>query len=184
MVHQFLDLGRLISMILSSLLKLSKVIDRLNNIIGRSAAWLALLMVVVTLTVVVLRYGFQVGSIALQESIMYINALVFTLGAAYTLKEQGHVRVDIFYSKFSDRSKAIVDIIGVILFLFVTVGFVAWSSWAYVSVSWRILESSAETSGLPFVYLLKSTIYVLITLMCLQGISELIKSINVVLKAR
>ena len=87
-------------MSLSSLLKLSDAIDRLNHFIGRSAAWLSLLMVIITLVVVVLRYGFQIGSIALQESIMYINALVFTLGAAYTLKEEGHVRVDIFYSNF------------------------------------------------------------------------------------
>ena len=115
---------------------------------------------------------------------MYINALVFTLGAAYTLKEEGHVRVDIFYSNFNDKNKAIVDIIGVVCFLFVTSAFVAWSSWDYVSVSWRILESSPETSGLPFVYLLKSTIYILITLLCLQGISELIKSINTVMKTK
>ena len=171
-------------MSLSSLLKLSDAIDRLNHFIGRSAAWLSLLMVIITLVVVVLRYGFQIGSIALQESIMYINALVFTLGAAYTLKEEGHVRVDIFYSNFNDKNKAIVDIIGVVSFLFVTSAFVAWSSWDYVSVSWRILESSPETSGLPFVYLLKSTIYILITLLCLQGISELIKSINTVVKTK
>jgi|TARA_B110000483_G_C18203934_1_gene546651 TRAP-type mannitol/chloroaromatic compound transport system permease small subunit len=171
-------------MSLSSLLKLSDAIDRLNHFIGRSAAWLSLLMVIITLVVVVLRYGFQIGSIALQESIMYINALVFTLGAAYTLKEEGHVRVDIFYSNFNHKNKAIVDIIGVVCFLFVTSAFVAWSSWDYVSVSWRILESSPETSGLPFVYLLKSTIYILITLLCLQGISELIKSINTVMKTK
>lgn len=171
-------------MSLSSLLKLSHAIDRLNHVIGRSAAWLTLVMVLITLLVVVLRYGFQIGSIALQESIMYINALVFTLGAAYTLKEQGHVRVDIFYSNFSDTNKAIVEIFGVVCFLFVTAAFIAWSSWDYVSVSWRIQESSPETSGLPFVYLLKSTIYVLIALMCLQGISELIKSINIVMKTK
>lgn len=171
-------------MSLSSLLKLSDAIDRLNHIIGRSAAWLALLMVLITLVVVVLRYGFQIGSIPLQESIMYINALVFSLGAAYTLKENGHVRVDIFYSNFTARTKAIVDIIGIVCFLFVTAAFIAWSSWGYVAVSWRVLESSPETSGLPFVYLLKSTIYVLITLLCLQGISELIKSINIVIKAK
>jgi TRAP-type mannitol/chloroaromatic compound transport system permease small subunit len=169
---------------LSSLLKISDAIDRLNDFIGRSAAWLALLMVMTTLTVVVLRYGFQIGSIALQESIMYINALVFTLGAAYTLKDNGHVRVDIFYSNFTQRTKAIVDIIGVVFFLFLTSLFVAWSSWDYVSVSWRVLEGSPETSGLPLVYLLKSTIYVLITLMCLQGISELVKSISIVMKTK
>jgi TRAP-type mannitol/chloroaromatic compound transport system permease small subunit len=173
-----------LSMNLSSFLKLADAIDRLNHVIGRSAAWFSLVMVMTTLVVVVLRYGFQVGSIALQESIMYINALVFTLGAAYTLKDNGHVRVDIFYSNFTDRTKALVDIFGVVCLLFVTVAFIAWSSWDYVSVSWRILESSPETSGLPFVYLLKSTIYILLILMCLQGISELIKSINIVMQTK
>lgn len=168
----------------SLLLKLSESIDRFNHALGRGSAWLALLMVVITLIIVILRYGFNMGSIALQESVMYVNALVFTLGAAYTLKDQGHVRVDIFYSNFSDRRKAIVDTIGVILFLFLTMAFIAWSSWDYVSVSWRIRESSAETSGLAYVYLLKTTIYLLVGLLSLQGVSELIKSISVLVKRR
>lgn len=168
----------------SAFIAISTIIDRLNNWIGRCGAWFALLMVAVTVVIVVLRYVFQIGSIALQESVMYINALVFTLGAAYTLKEQGHVRVDIFYSKFSPRSKAIVDIVGVLFFLFVSAAFIGWSSWDYVSVSWRIKESSAEASGLPYIYLLKSTIYLLISLLCLQGLSELIKSINVLVNSK
>lgn len=163
----------------SFLTTLSKKIDALNDLIGRTSAWMALAMVLVTLLVVILRYVFQYGSIALQESIMYINALVFTLGAAYTLKEQGHVRVDIFYSHFSRRNKAIVDTIGAVLFLFVTLGFIVWASWDYVGVSWRIREGSTEASGLPYVYLLKSTILLLAGLLFLQGISELVKSLNV-----
>lgn len=158
---------------------IAEKIDQFTDKLGRSCAWLSLLMVLVTLTIVVFRYVFQMGSIALQESIMYINALVFTLGAAYTLKEQGHVRVDIFYSKFSPRAKAVVDIVGVCLFLFLTLGFIAVSSWDYVAVSWRIRESSTEASGLPFVYLLKSTIFLLVGLLALQGVSELIKSVRV-----
>lgn len=168
----------------NSLLKISSAIDRLNNLIGRGSAWLSLMMVLVTLLIVLLRYVFQIGSIALQESVIYVNALVFTLGAAYTLKEQGHVRVDIFYSGFAPRQKALVDTVGVIAFLFVTVGFIAWSSWDYVSVSWRISESSPETSGLPYVYLLKSTIYLLVGLLSLQGVSELIKSLEVLVNRR
>ncbi|MFT4862318.1 MAG: TRAP-type mannitol/chloroaromatic compound transport system permease small subunit [Pseudohongiellaceae bacterium] len=159
-------------------LAIAEKIDQFTDKVGRSAAWLSLIMVLVTLTIVVLRYAFQMGSIALQESIMYINALVFTLGAAYTLKEQGHVRVDIFYSKASPRAKALVDIVGACVFLFLTLGFIAWWSWDYVAVSWRIREGSTETSGLPFVYLLKSTIFLLIGLLALQGISELIKSVR------
>lgn len=168
----------------ASLIKLSNGIDKMNNAIGRGSAWLSLLMVLVTLLIVVLRYVFQIGSIALQESIMYINALVFTLGAAYTLKEQGHVRVDIFYSQFSPYGKALVDVIGVVLFLFVTIGFIAWSSWDYVAVSWRIRESSPEASGLPFVYLLKTTLYLLVGLLGLQGVSELIKSLSILVNKK
>lgn len=163
---------------LTSLFTLADRIDRFTNALGRSSAWLSLLMVLVTLMIVVLRYAFQIGSISLQESIMYINALVFTLGAAYTLKEQGHVRVDIFYSNFSPRTRAVVDIIGACLFLFLTIGFIGWSSWDYVAVSWRIREGSTEASGLPLVYLLKSTIFLLIGLLALQGVSELIKSVR------
>ena len=164
---------------LTPLFAVAEKIDNFTEKLGRGSAWLSLAMVLVTLLIVVLRYMFQVGSIALQESIMYINALVFSLGAAYTLKEQGHVRVDIFYSKFSPRAKAVVDIVGVCLFLFLTLGFIAWSSWDYVAVSWRIRESSTEASGLPIVYLLKSTIFLLVGLLALQGVSELIKSVRV-----
>ncbi|MFK7863432.1 MAG: TRAP transporter small permease subunit [Pseudohongiellaceae bacterium] len=168
----------------SSFLTLSATIDRFVHTIGRCSAWLSLVMVLITVIIVVLRYGFQIGSIALQESVMYVNALVFTLGAAYTLKEQGHVRVDIFYSNFSNRGKAIVDIIGVVLFLILTAAFIFWSSWDYIAVSWRIREGSPETSGLPFIYLLKSTIFLLAGLLSLQGISELIKSISVLVKPK
>ena len=78
--------------------KLSLLIDGLSNRLGRIFSWLTLTMVLVMAAIVVLRYVFQIGSIALQESITYINACIFTFGVAYTLKEQGHVRVDIFYS--------------------------------------------------------------------------------------
>lgn len=169
---------------LSPLFRLAEKIDRFTDFVGRSSACLSLLMVLVTLTIVVMRYALQAGSIALQESIMYINALVFSLGAAYTLKEQGHVRVDIFYSKFSLRTKAAVDCIGACLFLFLTLGFIGWSSWDYVAVSWRIREGSTETSGLPFVYLLKSTIFLLIGFLALQGVSELIKSVRVLVASQ
>lgn len=153
-------------------------IDALSEAIGRAAAWLSLLLVVVMITIVVLRYGLQMGSVALQESVMYINGALFAFGAGYTLKAQRHVRVDIFYSRLSVRGKAMVDCAGALLFLLPAVGFIFFISWDYVALAWRIREGSPETSGLPLVYLLKSLILVLAALLALQGIAELIKSLR------
>ncbi|MBT8146793.1 MAG: TRAP transporter small permease subunit [Gammaproteobacteria bacterium] len=152
--------------------KASDKLEEITERTGRWAAWLALLLVVVTGIVVLLRYAFQTGSIALQESLIYINALLFTLGAAYTLKHDRHVRVDIFYSRMSTRNRALVDFCGTLFLLFPLCGFILWTSWDYVSFSWQIRERSVETSGLPFVYLLKSTILVLAGFLLWQGVAE------------
>ena len=157
--------------------KLSKIIDACSDLIGRSAAWLTVGMVLLMALIVALRYLFQTGSIAMQEAVIYVNALIFTLGAAYTLKEQGHVRVDIFYNRLGVKQKAVVDLLGGLVFLLPFAGFIIWESWDYVSVSWRIKERSAELSGLPYVYLLKSTIILLALLLIIQGISEILKAI-------
>ncbi|NQV70163.1 MAG: TRAP transporter small permease subunit [Pseudohongiella sp.] len=158
--------------------KISTLLDSFSEQTGKIFSWLTVLMVLVMATIVVLRYVFQLGSIALQESVMYINALIFTLGAAYTLKENGHVRVDIFYSKLKQRQQAMVDLLGTLIFLIPSTAFISWVSWGYVSVSWRIKEGSPESSGLAYVYLLKATIIMLAVLLFLQGISEAIKAIN------
>lgn len=134
-------------------------------------------MVLLMALIVALRYLFQTGSIAMQESVIYVNALIFTLGAAYTLKEQGHVRVDILYNRLGVKQKALADLLGGLVFLLPFAGFIIWESWDYVSVSWRIREGSAELSGLPYVYLLKATIILLALLLIIQGISEILKAI-------
>ncbi len=159
--------------------KLSLLIDDLSNRLGRLFSWLTLVMVIAMGLIVVLRYVFQIGSIALQESIIYLNALIFTFGVAYTLKEQGHVRVDIFYSRLSERRRAWIDLGGTLLLLVPSALFIIWISWDYVSVSWQIREGSAETSGLPFVYLLKSAILILPSLLLLQGVSEILKAVSI-----
>jgi TRAP-type mannitol/chloroaromatic compound transport system permease small subunit len=162
------------------MIKISHLIDTLSDYIGRTFSWLALTMVLVMAVIVLLRYIFQLGSIALQESVMYINALIFMFGAGYTLKEQGHVRVDIFYSRLQEKHRAWIDLLGTLLFLIPSVLFVIWISWDYVAISWRIKESSAESSGLAFVYLLKSVILVLPGLLLLQGIAEAIKALSII----
>ena len=157
--------------------KLSRLIDASTDLLGRSAAWLTVGMVLLMALIVALRYLFQTGAIAMQESVIYVNALIFTLGAAYTLKEQGHVRVDILYNRLGVKQKALVDLLGGLVFLLPFAGFIIWESWDYVSVSWRIREGSAELSGLPYVYLLKATIILLALLLIIQGISEILKAI-------
>ncbi len=154
---------------------LSSLIRRLENFIdwsGRTASWLSLFLVLVTFSVVVLRYLFDSGSIALQESMTYLHACVFLLGMAYTLQQDAHVRVDIFYSRFSETGKAWVDLIGACFFLLPFMLFLSWVSWQYVTDSWKVLEGSREAGGLPGVYLLKSLILVMAALLTLQTLTQ------------
>ena len=153
-----------------------KAIDSLTDYTGQIGSWCSLLMVMAMLLVVVLRYGFQIGSISLQESITYLNCVIFTSGVAYTLKEGAHVRVDVMYSKLRSKSKALVDLLGTLVFLGLTAGFILWTSWDYVSVSWRIREGSAESSGLPYVYVLKTSILIIPIMLLMQGLSEFLKA--------
>lgn len=161
---------------------ISRRLDQATEFTGTWVAWLATLLVMTTGVVVLLRYAFQTGSIALQESLIYINALLFTLGAAYTLKKDGHVRVDIFYSRISERNQALVNLGGTLVLLLPMCGFILWASWDYVSFSWQIRERSVETSGLPYVYLLKSTILILAAFLLWQGISELCRVLKTILE--
>ena len=161
------------------LLGLAERINSFNAYLGKTCAWLTLFLVLGTAIVVVLRYGFGIGATALQEAVLYAHALVFMGAAAWVLQRNGHVRVDIFYQKFSPRRKALVDSLGTLFFLLPVCLFLGWSSWDYVSNSWSTLEGSSESGGLKFVYLQKSIILVLVVSLVLQGISDLIKSANI-----
>lgn len=151
--------------------KICNKIDTLNERVGQLVAWLVLAMVFITFLVVVLRYGFNFGRISLQESITYLHAFVFMLAGAFTLKHNEHVRVDIFYQDMSQRNKAKVDLFGTLFLLLPFAAFILWVSFDYVSNSWKLLESSREAGGLPFVYILKTLIPLMAVLLCLQGIS-------------
>ncbi len=147
-----------------------------NAWLGRACAWLTMFLVIGTSIVVILRYGFGIGATALQEAVMYAHALVFMGAAAWTLQRGGHVRVDIFYQKFSGRRQALVEVLGNLLFLLPFCLFLGWNSWDYVSASWSTFEKSSESGGLPLVYLQKSIILVLVISLVLQSVAELIKS--------
>jgi TRAP-type mannitol/chloroaromatic compound transport system permease small subunit len=145
---------------------------------GRTVSWLTLLMVIVTFIIVVLRYVFDIGWIALQESVTYMHAMVFLVGASWTLQQEAHVRVDIFYSRFSPRTKAWVDLGGSLLLLLPVMIFVAWISWTYVLDSWGVFEGSREAGGLPAVFLLKSLILVMAVMLILQALVQIARSVQ------
>jgi len=164
----------------SFLLALANLIDVLNTWFGKACAWLTLFLVLGTAIVVILRYGFGIGATALQEAVLYAHALVFMGAAAWVLLRNGHVRVDIFYQKFSGRRQALVEVFGNLLFLLPVALFLGWASWDYVSNSWSTLEASSESGGLKYVYLQKSIILVLVVSLVLQGVSNLIKALYII----
>lgn len=136
---------------------------------GKAIAWLTLLMVLLTFTIVVLRYGFNMGWIWLQESLSYLHVAVFSVVAAWALQQDGHVRVDIFYAAMTPRNRARVDLLGTLIFLVPFCVFILIISWPYVANSWKLLESSREAGGLPLVFLLKSLILVMPALLLGQA---------------
>jgi len=160
----------------------SRILGGLTQWLGSRVAWLSLLLVLVTAMVVLLRYGFQTGSIALQESLLYINALMVAVGGAYTLQQDRHVRVDIFYARLSPQQKARVNCAGIVLLLIPLCGFILWASWDYVALSWRIRERSTEASGLPFVFLLKSLVPATAVLLLWQGLAELLRNLHLLFR--
>ena len=159
------------------LLGLAGRIDAVVRLIGEWATWLSLAMVLVTFAVVVLRYAFDIGSIALQESVTYMHSVLFMLGIAYTLGRNGHVRVDIFYERLSRRARARVDLMGTLLLLIPVSILIIWLGWAYVAESWRVQEASRETGGLPVVYLLKTLILIMPILLLAQGLSNALRNL-------
>jgi len=159
---------------------LSRLAQRLEDFsewTGRSIAWLTLGMVLVTFAIVVFRYVFSLGWIWLQESVSYLHAFVFMLGAAYTFKHDGHVRVDIFYRNYSPRQRALVNLLGNLLLVLPVCVFIFSNSWDDVITSWARLEGSEETDGLDLVYLLKTCMLLMPVLVSLQGIAHILRNI-------
>lgn len=168
----------------SRLIRISNIIEAISERTGRLVAWLVPLMVLVIGYDVAMRYLFQIGSVALQELEWHLFALVFLLGAAYTLKHDGHVRVDIFYrSRYvSDRQRAWVDVLGTLLFLVPFCVLIIASSWPFVMNSFAMGEGSPDAGGLPYRYLLKAAIPLGFALLLLQGIANMLQAVLILLE--
>ncbi len=164
------------------LLPLTKLIDRLNSWIGRAVSWLTLVMILIGAYNAVVRYlgryiGANLSSNIYLELQWYLFSIVFLLGAAWTLKEDAHVRVDVLYARLSRRGRRRIDIWGTILLLFPFSVFVFWTSWPSVMNSLGIRESSPDPGGLPR-YPIKLVILICFVLLFLQGISELVRLLS------
>ena len=156
--------------------KISHTIDLFNEKIGILTSYLAIPLILITFFVAFMRYALDFGSIAIQEITIYLHALIFTVGASYTLKNNMHVRIDIFYSKFSDILKKNINLFGTIFFLLPSCILIFITSFNYVISSIMLLESSKEAGGLPILYILKSYILLMVFTLFLQAISEIIKN--------
>ena len=157
--------------------KIIRSLDFFSEMTGRFCSWFVALMALITCVVVVMRYGLYLGSVLLQDVVLYLHGALFLLGSSFALKRNAHVRVDIFYREFSEKKKAFVDLVGHCLFLQPVCWVIFLFSWGFVELSWRIMEVSAEPDGLPFVYLQKSLLIALCLFMALQSFSEILKSI-------
>ena len=154
-------------------------IDTINEGIGRFASWLVLAMVLLICYDVMMRYVFQQGSIALQELEWHLFALVFLLGSAYTLKHDDHVRVDLIYkSRFvSEKQRHLITIIGTLLFLIPFCLLIMITSWSFIENAFYYQEGSPDPGGLPYRFILKSSIFIGFSLLLLQGIAEALRSV-------
>ena len=147
-----------------------RAINALNHAIGVVAAWMMFPVVLICFTVVILRYGFGIGFVWMQELFIWVHGAAFLSAAAYTFQNNAHVRVDVFYSRASERAKARINIIGVIFLLFVTCGVLFYVSFPQVMTSWKLGERSSSLSGLDYAYLLKSFVLVFCVTCILHGI--------------
>ena len=158
------------------LLRLSKVIDACNERIGRAAAWLGLAAVIVSAVSASLRDGMNIGSNAWLELQWYLNSAVFMLVAAWALKRNDHVRIDVISGKLSPRAQAWIDIVGSLLMLLPAALIIGWYSWPSLVNSYEIGEYSSDPGGL-IRWPVRLLIPVGFTMLALQGVSEVIKRV-------
>ena len=161
--------------------KILNNLEKVSSVIGTTISYLLLLMTLVSVTVVIIRYLFDSGSIAMQDSITYLHASLFIFSMGYCLQKDGHVRVDIFYQKMTIKKKAIVDLLGTCFLLIPFSIFTLWASFPYVQRSWEMGEKSAEAGGLPAIFLLKTLLLIFVFVLTLQAIIEILKNTLILL---
>ena len=156
---------------------LSRYFDRFDAYLGRAVAWLVLPMVLIQFALVLSRYVFGISTIWMQESVLYLHAFSFMLGAAAVLLRDRHVRIDLFYGGMSNRQRALVDLAGIAVFLLPAMGLVLAVNLPTAIDAWAVLQGSAESGGIPGIFLLKSLPVVMALLLILQGFSITVRAV-------
>ena len=163
---------------MSFLLSIARLIEGISEYSGRAVSWLTSILVILIGYDVTMRYAFNRTSIAIFEWEWHLYALIFLLGAAFTLKHDKHVRVDVFYSQFSPRRKAWINLLGTLFWLLPIAYLIAWAGWKFTLNSFAIGESSPDPGGLPMRYLIKAAIPTGFGLLFLQGLAWVIRAIE------
>ncbi len=162
-----------------ALRKFENAVGKLSGAFGWLAGWLCILMIVVVFLDVVARYGFDAGSIAMQELEWHLFAAVFLLGAAYTMRENANVRVDVFYAKMSARKKAMVDIFGTVVFVIPMCSLILYSSYDFVAYSYQIQEISNDPGGLPYRFAFRALLPLGYFLVMIQSLAVISRNVRV-----
>ncbi len=159
--------------------RLVHAIERISIVCGRWVGWLTVGMVLLTFSIAVMRYIFDIGFIWMQELVVWMHAAVFMLGAAYTLQRDQHVRVDVVFRDCRPKTKAWINLSGVVLLLLPLCAFLTWVSWDYVVNSWTTQEGSRQAQGLgyPATPLLKSFLILMPIMLALQAIALILRSV-------
>jgi TRAP-type mannitol/chloroaromatic compound transport system permease small subunit len=153
------------------LVRFADVADALSRAVGSAVKWLAVLLVLIQFVVVGLRYIYGSSFIWMQESVIYTHATLFMLAIGYTFLVDQHVRVDVLYARWTNRRKAVVDLVGIVFAVLPFCALVIWASSTYVAMSWRMGEGPMQVGGLPFLPYLKTLIPVMAALLFLQATS-------------
>ncbi|MEM8914304.1 MAG: TRAP transporter small permease subunit [Pseudomonadota bacterium] len=161
------------------MLFLVRQLERINEIVGEITAILSVLLVLNVFLVAFLRYAFGFGEIWMQELYVWIHATIFLAGAGYTLRHEGHVRIDLFYASANLRYRAIVNTLGCIFLGLPLVYVLGTKAWPMIVRSWQSLEKSAEVGGMPALYIFKSLILVFCVCLGIQLIVLLVRSIAI-----
>jgi TRAP-type mannitol/chloroaromatic compound transport system permease small subunit len=162
---------------LSRLAPLLRAVDAINDAAGRLACVLAAALVALVFGLVLARYAFNAGSVAAQEAVLWLHAALFLLGLGYTLRHDGHVRVDVFSQRWSAKARARVTLVATLALLLPFCVFMLAMSWDYVAASWSAREGSRDPGGLPGWYLLKALLPVSAALLFLQGVALALRSL-------
>ena len=161
---------------------MSKVIDGLSEACGHVAAWAATALVLLTAGLV-LAFSLGMGSVKVQDLVLWLNAGMVMLGLGYALKHRAHVRIDVFSARWSARTVARIEVLGIALLLLPFCTALVWLSLDYVAMSWRVGERSASSGGLAGLYLTKTLLPVGAVLLAVQGVAEALRTLPVALGA-